>query len=78
MGKGQPNTNKIIEEMPPYLEEALGEDGTTWTNFQGFANSYRNTYIGWVNDAKTAATRLKRIGVVVEGSAINKKPGIDL
>ncbi len=76
--KAYSNTNRVIEEMPPDLEAALREDEAAWTNFQGFANSYRNGYIGWVNDAKTEPTRMKRIGVVVERSAINKKPGIDL
>ncbi|MFC2070232.1 YdeI/OmpD-associated family protein, partial [Chloroflexota bacterium] len=45
-------------------------------NFYGFANSYRNNYIGWINNAKTVATRKKRIGEVVRRSYLNQKPGM--
>jgi uncharacterized protein YdeI (YjbR/CyaY-like superfamily) len=65
------------EKMPDDLAAALAGDETARANFSGFANSYRNTYIGWVNDAKTAPTRQRRIAEVVRRAALNKKPGID-
>ena len=76
--KAYTNTNKLMEEMPADLEAALRKNEVAWNNFQAFANSYRNNYIGWLNSAKTEPTRLKRIGIIVERSAINKKPGMDL
>jgi uncharacterized protein YdeI (YjbR/CyaY-like superfamily) len=70
-------TNKKRDEMPPDLESALMENNTAWLNFQKFANSYRNMYIGWVAGARTEATRRKRIIEVVKRSALNRKPGIE-
>jgi len=46
-------------------------------NFQHFANSYRNMYIGWVKGGKTQETREKRIIEVVKRSEENKKPVIE-
>jgi uncharacterized protein YdeI (YjbR/CyaY-like superfamily) len=66
-------TSKIGERMPLDLKKALMEDRRAWDDFQGFANTYRNMYIGWVNDAKTDGTRRKRIRKVVEQSLQNKK-----
>lgn len=66
-------TNKTKERMPLDLKKALTEDKRAWDNFQGFANTYRNMYIGWVNDAKTDGTRRKRIRKVVSHSLQNKK-----
>jgi len=66
-------TNKTKDEMPADLEQALMKEKGAWENFQRFANSYRNMYIGWVNDSKTDETRQKRIQKVVEQASKNKK-----
>ena len=66
-------TNRTKEKMPSDLREALTQDARAWNNFQKFANSYRNMYIGWINDSKTEETRRKRIQKVVEQSIQNKK-----
>ncbi len=63
--------------MPSDLRKGLKEDPTAWSNFERFANSYRNMYIGWVIGAKTEATRKKRIAEVVKRSTLNKKPGTE-
>jgi uncharacterized protein YdeI (YjbR/CyaY-like superfamily) len=70
-------TNKKKDEIPADLQEALKQDEKARTNFQNFANTYRNMYIGWVVAARTAETRMKRIKEVVRRSALNKKPGIE-
>ena len=66
-------TNKTKDDIPLDLKEALMKEKEAWGNFQRFANSYRNMYIGWVNSAKTAETRIRRINKVVEQSLLNKK-----
>ncbi len=66
-------TNLIEEQMPQDLEEALKINQQAWIYFSKFANTYRNMYIGWVNQAKTNETRQKRIKRVVEQSLANKK-----
>jgi uncharacterized protein YdeI (YjbR/CyaY-like superfamily) len=68
-------TNLVKERLPKDLKKTLLENKIAWDNFQQFANSYRNTYIGWVNGAKTEKTRKKRIYEVVKRSLKNKKPG---
>jgi len=70
-------TNLVKERLPSDLKKALIVNKTAWTNFQHFANSYRNMYIGWVKNAKTEETRKKRISKVVKNSIDNKKPGIE-
>lgn len=70
-------TNTVRDEIPTDLKEALRSNPSALSNFEAFANSYRNTYVGWVNGAKTAETRRKRIAETVRRSALNKKPGID-
>ena len=70
-------TNLIKEKCPIDLKDALLENKKAWNNFQNFANSYRNTYIGWVKNAKTDTTRKRRILEVVKRSLNNKKPGIE-
>lgn len=69
-------TSRRSDKMPADLEAALKQDDEAWSNFRRFANSYRNTYIGWINDAKTEETRRRRIARVVERAQQNIKPGI--
>ncbi len=73
-GSGKKETGRV----PPDLERALARNRKAARNFEGFAPSYRRMYIGWVLAAKREETRRKRIGVVVERSAMNRKPGMDM
>jgi uncharacterized protein YdeI (YjbR/CyaY-like superfamily) len=66
-------TNKIKDAIPDDFEKALRKHEKAWSNFQNFANSYRNMYIGWVISAKTEETRKQRIEKVIEQSLLNKK-----
>jgi len=70
-------TNLVKDRLPSDLKKALMVNKMAWANFQKFANSYRNMYIGWVKGAKTKETREKRIDEVVKRSLQNKKPGIE-
>ncbi|MHC4184168.1 MAG: YdeI/OmpD-associated family protein [Planctomycetota bacterium] len=70
-------TNRKTEELPLDLRDMLIQDKSAWYNFQRFANSYRNNYIGWINKAKSEETRKRRIWEVVGRSSINKKPGVE-
>jgi uncharacterized protein YdeI (YjbR/CyaY-like superfamily) len=70
-------TSLIKDELPDDLTRALIQNKKAWWNFQKFAATYRNMYIGWVNDAKTEATRQKRIKEIIYRSERNIKPGID-
>jgi uncharacterized protein YdeI (YjbR/CyaY-like superfamily) len=70
-------TNLVKERLPSDLKKALIVNKKAWNNFQNFANSYRNMYIGWVKNAKNEETRKKRISKVVKSSLDNKKLGIE-
>ena len=69
-------TSQKKEEMPDYLEKELKKNKLAWKNFNNFANSYRNIYIGWVIAAKRPETKEKRITAVIERSLKNQKPGM--
>lgn len=69
-------TTKKMYEMPEEMENALKQNKTAWDNFNNFAPSYRNNYIGWVITAKRPETKSKRIAEVVKRSALNQKPGM--
>ncbi|HEX9897268.1 MAG TPA: YdeI/OmpD-associated family protein [Dehalococcoidales bacterium] len=70
-------TSLIKDTLPDDLKQALMNNKKAWWNFQKFAATYRNMYIGWVNGARTVATRRKRIAEVVYRSERKIKPGID-
>lgn len=61
--------------MPKELRDALVKNKMAWRNFQGFARSYRTTYIHWVSVAKREETRKKRIEEVVRRAERNIKQG---
>jgi uncharacterized protein YdeI (YjbR/CyaY-like superfamily) len=70
-------TNLKKDRLPSDLKKALLTNKNAWNNFKNFANSYRNSYIGWIKGAKSDITRKKRIDEVVRRSIENKKPGIE-
>ncbi len=63
-------------KMPPELKKALAANRTAARNFANFAPSYRRAYIGWLLSAKREETRRKRVRVIIERAARNKKPGM--
>ncbi len=69
-------TSKKKVEIPKDLIAALLADKGAYRNFNNFADSYKNNYINWVNDAKREETRLRRIKEVVKRSSENQKPGM--
>ena len=69
-------TSKKKLVMPPDLKKYLMENKKAYENFNNFANTYQNMYIGWVTGAKRKETRERRIKQVVEWAEQNKKPGM--
>ena len=63
-----------VWEIPADLNQALAGNKEAWDRFQKFTNSQRNVYIFWINDAKTAVTRQRRIAEVVVRAAMPKQP----
>ncbi len=52
--------------MPPELAAALKKNKKAQAAFEGFPPSHRREYIEWIVEAKTDATREKRIATTVE------------
>jgi uncharacterized protein YdeI (YjbR/CyaY-like superfamily) len=59
--------------VPNDLQEAFNNNKKAFTNYEGFAPSYRKSYLYWLNQAKRAETRAKRIDEIVQLCTANKK-----
>jgi uncharacterized protein YdeI (YjbR/CyaY-like superfamily) len=53
-------------ETPDYFIKALKKNKKAFETFRGFSNSNKKDYIDWINEAKTEATRDKRIETSLE------------
>ncbi|MBZ4190830.1 YdeI/OmpD-associated family protein [Niabella beijingensis] len=58
--------------VPGYFQKALAKNKTAKAVFEKFAPSHRNEYLQWIIDAKTEATREKRIATALEWIAEGK------
>lgn len=61
----KPKENKELV-VPEYFLEALSENKDALKTFTGFSYSQKKEYVDWVVDAKTEATREKRMATSVE------------
>jgi uncharacterized protein YdeI (YjbR/CyaY-like superfamily) len=52
--------------VPPELVAALKKNKKARTMFEGFPPSHRREYIEWITEAKTEATREKRVAITIE------------
>ena len=62
----KPATPSPALKTPPELEKALSKNKTAKTTFENFSQSHRKEYIEWIMEAKTEATRVKRIQTTLE------------
>lgn len=53
-------------EVPEALRSALESNGKAAATFEGFSYSRRKEYVEWITEAKSAATRNKRLATTVE------------
>ena len=60
----KPITKKLV--VPANLMKALKQNGDAWENFEKFSYSNKKEYVEWIEEAKTEATREKRIETAVE------------
>ena len=60
-------------EIPLYLIAALKKNKKAQAAFNNFSYSYKKEYIEWIIEAKTDATRDKRIATAIEWMAEGKK-----
>jgi uncharacterized protein YdeI (YjbR/CyaY-like superfamily) len=69
-----PAKKKAAKEMkcPEVLAAALKKNKKAAAGFQSFSPSKKNEYIEWINEAKTEATRDKRLATAMEWMAEGK------
>jgi uncharacterized protein YdeI (YjbR/CyaY-like superfamily) len=71
-----PSKPKAIEKKeiatPQYFLDALQEDPSALSTFQNFSYSNKKEYIEWLEEAKTAATKQKRLETAIEWLADGK------
>lgn len=58
----------VVKELlvPECLQEALKENPLAAETWEKFAYSHRKEYVNWINEAKTEATRNKRLATTIE------------
>jgi hypothetical protein len=63
---------KPIPKVPAAFVKALGANSRAKVNYEGFSPSHRREYLEWITEAKTDATRDKRIATTIEWLAEGK------
>ena len=53
-------------EIPSYFSDALKQNETALEAFENFSPSHKREYLEWITEAKTEATRNKRIATTIE------------
>lgn len=69
----KPKAAKPEIPVPPALAAALKKAPAARATFEAFAPSHRREYLEWITEAKTEATRDKRIAQALEWLAEGKK-----
>jgi uncharacterized protein YdeI (YjbR/CyaY-like superfamily) len=59
-------------KIPAYFSSALKGNPKAFTTFQKFSPSHQREYVEWVTEAKTEATRQKRLATALEWLAEGK------
>ena len=62
--------------VPPYIEEAFKEEPRAWATFEHLTPRERILYVGWIDNAKRAETKARRIEKAVGLLAAGKKLGL--
>lgn len=63
----------VALDVPDYLKKALTKNKAAKTTFDAFSPGAQKEYIEWLEEAKTEATRTKRLETAVEWIAEGKK-----
>jgi uncharacterized protein YdeI (YjbR/CyaY-like superfamily) len=70
---GKTKTSAIVPlDKPPDLQKALSKNKAAREVFEAFSNSNKKEYIEWLEDAKSEATRQRRLETAMEWIAEGK------
>lgn len=67
---------RSASKIPPYIEEALRGQPAAWEFFESLAPSYRRLYIAWIDSAKLAETKARRLREAIGKLAAGEKLGL--
>lgn len=70
--KAKKPAEKTVAEVPVYFKKELGKNKAAKTFFEQFSPSQKKEYIEWLEDAKTAITRDRRMATALEWIAEGK------
>ena len=70
--RSKPRTPRPEAAVPDDLAAALGENPTARSTFDNFSPSHRREYIEWITEAKTPATRTRRLETAIAWMAEGK------
>ena len=68
----KPKASRAAIAMTPEFRAALGRSKAAKATFEGFPPSHQREYLEWITEAKTEATRDKRIATAIEWLAEGK------
>ncbi|QQL49865.1 YdeI/OmpD-associated family protein [Mucilaginibacter ginkgonis] len=71
-GPAKPKAKASDMEIPEDFQEAIDANHEATAAFKQFSASKRNEYIEWITEAKTEATRTKRLATAIEWIAEGK------
>ncbi|MBS1512466.1 MAG: YdeI/OmpD-associated family protein [Bacteroidetes bacterium] len=66
------STEKKEIVVPDYFIKALKKNKSVWQIFEAFSYSHKKEYVEWITEAKTDATREKRMASAIEMIAEGK------
>ena len=75
-GKRYPKPAKRSSAVPPHIERAFRAEPRAWATFERLTPRERIMYIGWIENAKRAETKTRRIQKSIELLAAGKKLGL--
>lgn len=70
--KKKKTMNPAELEVPDYFRKALAKNKIAEKNFNAFPPSHRKEYLQWITEAKTEATRERRMITAIEWIAVGK------
>jgi len=72
----RPHRFQMLATIPPYIQAALRQQPAAWRYFQGLAPSHRRRYLGWIESAKRADTKARRLQEAIRLLAAGKPLGL--
>jgi uncharacterized protein YdeI (YjbR/CyaY-like superfamily) len=82
-GRARPPTDRLAVAplrrewvLPTYMKRALKANPRAWRHFVQLAPSYRRQYVGWVDSAKRAETKARRLREAIRRLARGVKLGL--